>query len=61
MHIEDSTLLASVAAGEQFVVKIYSYCFIGILLFPSAVKRFFSFRFLTVSIKVCLVVFISIP
>ena len=41
-HVEDSTLLASVAAGEHFAVKIYSYCFIGILLFPSGcLKRFF--------------------
>ena len=41
-HVEDSTLLASVAAGENFAVKIYSYSFIGILPFPSGChKRFF--------------------
>lgn len=51
-HIEDSTLLASVAAGEQFAVKIYSYCFIGILLFLLvALRDSFSFRFLTVSLR----------
>ena len=41
-HIEDSIPLASIAAGEQFAIKMCSYSFVGNLPFLSGcLKRFF--------------------